>query len=333
MDMFTVDCHSDILCDIHPRRVLGERQVLEGFWVPKMRKGRIDVRVLAIYNDPQYIPELALRRGLDLIATFYEEIDESPSSVLCTSYDDIERAKQTGKIGFVLCMEGSEPMGSDIQLLRIFYALGLRVLSLTHMLRTHLADGAFKSSKGMGQVGGLSELGLEFLEQSQEMGIIIDVSHLNDPSFWDVMKYTKAPVIASHSNCRSLLDHPRNLTDDQIKAVADAGGVIGVNACRGLVGNPDLSCLLDHIDHLVKLGGINHVGMGPDFADYLIQYMSESEKARTSLEGTKPVEGFAGDEDFPQAADALAKRGYSEQDISLVMGENFLRVFKEVLKK
>jgi len=326
------DAHSDILNDIHPRRILGEREVLEKFWVPKMRKGNIDIRVVAIYSDVQYIPELALRRGLDLIATFYEEIEESSSSVLCTTYDDIKKAKERGKIGFILGMEGAEPLGSDIQLLRIFYKLGLRVLGLTHALRTYLADGAFLSTKKAGHLGGLTDVGVSFLEQAQAMGIIIDVSHLNDPSFWDVIKFTKAPVIASHSNCRILCDHPRNLTDEQIKAVADTGGVIGVNACGLFVKPPDLEHLLNHIDHLVKVGSIEHTGLGPDFADYLLQYMTEKERLRIPLEWIKPVDGFTGDEKFSKIADELAKRGYKANDIDLIMGENFVRVFKEVFK-
>jgi membrane dipeptidase len=327
-----VDAHSDILNDIHPRRLLGEREVLEKDWVPRMKKGQIDLRVVAIFSDSAYLPELALRRGLDLIATLYEEIDESPRSVLCTTCDDIRRAKEEGKVGFILGMEGAEPLGSDPQLLRIFYRLGLRILGFTHALRTYLADGSFIFPKKTGHVGGLSDVGIEFLERAQAMGMIIDVSHLNDPSFWDVMQLAKGPLIASHSNCRSLTDHPRNLTDDQIRAVADRGGVIGVNACSLFVENGDFEHLLKHIDHLVKVGGIEHTGLGPDFADYLLKYMTEGERARLPLDGIKPVRGFAGDEDFPKVAEKLAGRGYSENDIDLIMGENFVRVFGDVLR-
>lgn len=327
-----VDAHSDILNDIHPRRLLGEKAVLANYWLPKMKKGQIDLRVVAIYSDSQYLPELALRRGLDLIATLYEEIEESPEAVLCTKYEDILGAKEEGKIGFILGLEGSEPLGCDLQLLRIFHALGLRVLGLTHALRTYIADGSFLTPRKMGQPGGLTDVGVRFLEAAQSLGILIDVSHLNDPGFWDVIKFSKAPVIASHSNCRALLDHPRNLTDEQIKAVADSGGVVGVNACSLFVQPPDLDHLLDHIDHLVKVGGMEHVGLGPDFADYLVQYMTEGERARLPLDGIQPVAGLDGDEDFFKIAEALARRNYSQRQVDLVMGENFLRVFKAVFK-
>jgi membrane dipeptidase len=326
-----VDAHSDILNDIHPRRLAAERGVLEKFWLPKMKEGKIDIRVVAIYSEPQYLPELALRRALDLVATLYQELEESPSSVLCTSGSEVRQAKASGKTGFILGMEGAEPLGSDLQLLPVFHKLGLRILGFTHALRTYLADGAFISGKRAGQVGGLTNVGLDFLELAQSMGILIDVSHLNDPSFWDVMKFTKAPVIASHSNCRALASHPRNLTDEQIKAVAASGGVVGVNACSLFVEPPDLGHLVDHIEHLAKVGGREHVGLGPDFADYLLTYMSEAEKIE--LGGPiQPVQGLPGDESVPRIADELAKRGTNQKDIDLIMGENFARVFDEVLK-
>jgi len=331
----TIDAHSDILNDIHPRRLLGEKGVLEKHWVPKMREGRIDIRVVAIYTEPPLLPELALRHGLDLVASLYEDIAESPSCVLCRTYGDIEKAKQAGKIGLILGLEGAEPLGTDIQLLRIFYELGLRVLGLTHALRTFLADGAYFSTRKAGQLGGLTDVGARFLEEAEKLGIVVDVSHLNDPSFWDVIKFARAPVIASHSNCRALCDHLRNLTDDQIKAVADGGGVVGVNACSLFVNPPDLEHLVDHIGHIVKVGGIEHAGLGPDFADYLLVYMTEVDKASlpsNALNGIKPVQGLPGDEAFPKFAGELARRGYKPREIDLIMGENFGRVFKEILK-
>jgi membrane dipeptidase len=326
------DAHSDILNDIHPRRLLGEKAVLERHWIPKMRAGRIDVRVVAIYTEPPMLPELALRRGLDLVASLYEDIGESPSAVLCKTYGDIERAKQAGKVGLILGMEGAEPLGADIQLLRIFSELGLRVLGLTHALRTYLADGAFFSKRKSGQLGGLTDVGARFLEEAEKLGIVVDVSHLNDPSFWDVVGFAQAPVIASHSNCRALRDHLRNLTDDQIKAVADRGGVVGVNACSAFVEPPEFPRLVDHIEHIVKVGGIEHAGLGPDFADYLLVYMTEVDKASMPLDGVMPVRGLPGDEAFWKFAEELGKRGYKSREIDLIMGENFARVFKSILK-
>ncbi len=209
---------------------------------------------------------------------------------------------------------------------------GLRVLGLTHALRTFLADGAYFSTRKAGQLGGLTDVGACFLEEAEKLGIVVDVSHLNDPSFWDVIKFARAPVIASHSNCRTLCDHLRNLTDDQIKAVADGGGVVGVNACSVFVDPPDFEHLVDHLEHIVKVGGVEHAGLGPDFADYLLIHMTEVEKASLPLDGVMPVQGLPGDEAFSRFAEELARRGYKPAEIDLIMGENFARVFKSVLK-
>ncbi|MGH7535030.1 MAG: dipeptidase, partial [Gemmatimonadales bacterium] len=248
-----VDAHSDLLSDILGRRAAGQTGALNSIWLPAMAAGGIDVRVAAIYNSPQYLPELALRRALDQVAAFLDELEAAPGAALCRSHDDTLRATAEGKRGFILGMEGAEPLGADIGLLRIFHRLGVRVLGITHALRNYAADGAFFEPKRTGQVGGLSDFGVELVERAQAMGMLLDVSHLNDPAFWDVVKLSRGPIVASHSNCRALRDHPRNLTDEQIKAVADTGGVIGINSINRFVEPPDLPHLLDHVDHLVNV--------------------------------------------------------------------------------
>ena len=327
-----VDAHSDMLSDLLGQRALGETGVLQKTWVPGMKEGGIDLRVAAMFSSPQYLPELALRRALDQVAALLAELEGSPNACLCTTYADILQAKAEGKRGFILGMEGVEPLGADLGLLRIFYALGLRVMGLTHALRNYAADGAFFDPKKTGQVGGLSDFGVSLVEQAQAMGIVIDVSHLNDPGFWDVIKFATGPIIASHSNCRVLRDHPRNLTDEQIKAVADTGGVIGINAASLFTEPPDLPHLMDHLDHLVKVAGRDHVGLGLDFCNYLLQYKTELEKARMRPRGYLPVEGLDGDRDVPMIPAILAERGYPPDTIDMIMGENFLRVFRSVLK-
>ena len=327
-----IDAHSDMLNDLLGQRTLGETGILETTWVPGMKEGGIDLRIAAIFSSPQYLPELGLRRALDQVAALLAELDGSANARLCTAYADILRAKAEGKRGLILGMEGVEPLGSDLTLLRVFYALGLRVMGLTHALRNYAADGAFFDPKKTGQVGGLSDFGVSLVEQAQVMGIVIDVSHLNDPGFWDVIKLATGPIIALHSNCRALRDHPRNLTDEQIKAVAATGGVIGINAASLFTEPPDLSHLMDHLDHLVKVAGREHVGLGLDFCDYLLQYRTELERARMRPRRMRPVEGLSGDRDVPKIPAILAERGYPPETIDLIMGENFLRVFKAVLK-
>jgi membrane dipeptidase len=330
---FLIDAHSDLLNDVLPKRNLGRKAVIEHDWLPGMRKGGIDIRVAALYSDIEYIPELALRRALDMIAALFIEIEESSGIVLCKTCNDIKKVKNSGMIGFILGMEGAEPLGRDILLLRIFYALGLRVLGLTHALRNYAADPASIVLTKGGQAGGLTDFGLLVVQEANKLGIVIDVSHLNDHSFWDVLESSTAPVIASHSNSRTVFNHPRGLSDDQIRAIAEKGGVIGINACSTLVSgekNVSIDHLLDHLDHIVKIGGIESAGLGPDFCDYVWKYASESERARLPYVG--PVHDLSGDQDIPSLIKAMRDRGYGPQEIELIAGKNFLRVFEKVWK-
>lgn len=334
--LFLMDGHSDILNAVLPERNAGfasRKGVLEQDWIPKMRKGGIAARVLAIYSYKDYMPELALRRGLDQVAALYAEVEESPGAALCTSVADLKCANEKGQVGFVLGMEGCEPLGQDIHLLRIFYELGLRVLGLTHIFRTYAADPSFALGvPKTGAVGGLSPFGVQLVEACNKLGIVNDVSHLNDPGFWDVLEFSKQPVIASHSNCRSLYDSPRNLTDEQIKALADKGGVIGLNAITHIVGEPGATVeqLIDHLDHIVKIGGIESVGLGFDFADYLPKYLGEADRKR--IPDLSAVRGLANDEEVPNLLEGLSRRGYKDGEIELIAGKNLLRVFGEVWK-
>lgn len=328
-----IDGHSDMLNDVLPKRNLGRKNVIEEDWLPEMRKGGIDVRVAAVFNESEYVPELALRRGLDLVSVLLEEIEESEDLVLCTTCDDIRRAGENGRTGFILGMEGTEPLGMDLHLLRVFHALGLRILGLTHGLRNYAADPAQLTPAETGRAGGLSSFGVRLVEEADRLGVLIDLSHISDTGFWDVIDRAGQPVIASHSNARALLDRPRGLTDKQIKAVSGSGGVIGINACAVLVGRSEestLEQLIAHLDHIVKAGGIECVGLGLDFADYLTKYFNPEAAARYPYMG--PVQGLSGDAEVPKITEELLKRGYSDSDIELILGKNFLRVFEKVWK-
>jgi membrane dipeptidase len=331
MMAIVVDAHSDILSDVLGRRAAGQTGVLNTIWIPAMDSGGIDVRVLALYSSPPYLPEMALRRALDEVAALYAEVEESPRAVLCTTHAEIVQAAREGKKAFILGMEGAEPLGSDVGLLRIFHTLGVRVLGMTHALRNYAADGAFFTPKRTGLVGGLSDFGVELVEKAQAMGMLLDVSHINDPGFWDVVKFSRAPIIASHSNCRALRDHPRNITDDQIKAVADSGGVVGINSINLFVETWDLPHLIDHVHHIVKIAGREHVGLGLDFCHYLLEHKGAVERSGMRKGACLSVDGLDSDADVPKIPSLLAERGYPPDTIDMIMGENFLRVFRAVL--
>ena len=178
-----VDAHSDILSDILGRRAAGQTEILNSTWLPAMDSGGIDVRVLALYSSPEYLPEMALRRALDEISALYAELDASPRAVLCRTHAEVLEAKRADKKGFILGMEGAEPLGADPGLLRIFHTLGVRVVGVTHAARNYAGDGAFLVPKRTGTVGGLSDFGVELVQQTQAIGILMDISHLNDPGF------------------------------------------------------------------------------------------------------------------------------------------------------
>jgi len=334
-----VDAHSDILpYDVWWQHRLDRKGVIEKDWVPRMKKGGIDTRVTVIFDEGEWHPELALKNGLDQAVIWNKEFDESPSIARITKFDDIEKAKKDGKIGLILGMEGAEFLSNDINLLQVFYALGLRMLTLTHAFRNYVGDGAhFLPPQREGNVGGITDFGVEVIEGCNKLGIVIDVSHINDPGFWDVMKFSKAPIVASHSNCRALANHPRNLTDDQIKAIIDNDGVIGMITCNALVDdeaeNWDLEHYLNHVDHIVKLGGIRNLGLGFDMNAYIWRYfIYPKEEVEYQFPNLDSVKGLTKDEEVPNLTEGLMKRGYSDEEIELILGKNFLRVFKEVWK-
>ena len=333
---FFVDAHSDLLLDVYRKRNFGRKSVIEEDWVPAMKRAGINLRLAAVYVDSALQPEMALKRALQKVYAFHAEMDESPSICICQNYEDIVKLTKNDKIGFMLTLEGAEPLVNDINLLDIFYKLGLRGLGLTHSQRNLAADGTPYYPGKANRLGGLSEFGIELVKRASHLGMFMDVSHLNDPGFWDVMEWFNGPVIASHSNCRSLCDHTRNLTDDQIKAIADKGGVIGL---LHLCFDPKkktrtVAHLLAHLDHIVNLVGVEHVGLGFDFYDYLIEALSKDELKQwpEQLWNTLPTDDLTKDEEIPGVEKGLIARGYKSADIELILGKNFLRVFKELLK-
>ncbi|MBN1224445.1 MAG: dipeptidase [Candidatus Aminicenantes bacterium] len=330
-----VDVHSDFLMDVVEKKSSGRKSVIEEDWVPGMRRAGINLRVAAVYVDEKFVPDMALRRAMQLVSALLSEERESPSIRLCRSYADIEESQAEDKIGLILALEGVEPLLNDIRLLPVFHALGLRVMSLTHSRRNFAADGAPFFPEKAGTLGGLTEFGSRLVREAQDLGILIDVTHINDTGFWEVMDIIKGPVIATHSNCRSLCDHPRNFTDDMIKAVAERGGVIGLlHYCFGSLDgkNQTIAHYCDHLEHMVEVAGIEHVGFGFDFCEYLMQYLSQEEYDRLPVIITDKLaqNDLTKDEDIPRLIAGLKERGFKDEEIALIQGGNFLRLFKDV---
>ncbi|PLR95760.1 dipeptidase [Bacillus sp. T33-2] len=325
----TLDGHFDLLMDVALQREKGRRKVIETDYLPRFKEGGVNVIIAAIFVDSSFLPEMALRKALSQISALHEEVRESPDSLMiCRDSKDMQAARESGKVGFLLSLEGTEPIGTDITLLRIFYELGVRNLGLVWSRRNAVGDGSHFSPVREGRKGGITSFGIKLIEEAESLGMTIDVTHLNDEGFWDVIEVAKRPVIASHSNSRVLADTMRNLTDDQIKAIAATGGVIGLNAVNMMVSledeNSNLERYIDHIDYIVSLAGINHVGLGLDLCDDFMKYVSAEDLAGMPR---RPFDIIAGHQEMPRIAEGLAKRGYSDDDIAKILGRNFLNIF------
>lgn len=292
---------------------MGVRSDLGHVDLPRLREGGVDCQVFALSSARDRTPPYALRTALDMIDVFYRECERNLGAVQPVyNHDDILEAAEAGRVAAMLSIEGADVIEGRISMLSVFHRLGVRMVGLVHSLRNLLADGVGDARTG----GGLSELGVQAVEELDRLGMIIDVSHINDRGFWDVLDIAKGPIIASHSNSRAVCAHPRNMTDDMIKALAERGGVLGMNFAPSFVHptNPCVSTLVDHIDHIFDLVGSDHVGLGSDF---------------DGIPST-PV-GLEDVTRMPNITEELIERGYGQEDLKKILGLNHLRVIKKVI--
>jgi membrane dipeptidase len=342
-EAIVVAAHTDIIgADVDYHRIAGKRAVFEERHVPILRKGGVTVFLDHLGGDSRYafLPATSLtttpmRRVMRMIDHAHREAEESSSIILVDTVEDIHRAKREGKIAMVLCLEGASPLEDDVAYLRNLHRLGLRSLGLTHNWRNQLADGVLERSGG-----GLTHFGVEVVRECNRLGVIVDVSHLSDRGLEDVLAVSQKPIIASHSNCKAIRPHVRNLADAQIRGIAERGGVIGVHALNTLVGDtpqPPLSELLRHIQHLANVGGIDCVGLGPDLLENwqedIFKAVTEGAPSFLSVPVKKmsysyPV-GMSSLGDTPNITRGLVELGWKRDDILKVLGGNFMRLFAE----
>lgn len=309
-----VDAHCDTLTAmLEQNRRLGEFSLRGHLDLPRLKAGGIKVQFFAAFISPEF-KKFALRRALDLIDLYYQEIEANNKDIIhVENLREIDKALASGKIASLLSVEGGEALECSLGVLRVLYRLGVRSLTLTWNDRNDLGNGVFKSRTN----GGLTPFGVAVVEELNYLGMLVDVSHLSEKGFWDVVKVSKQPVIASHSNCRALCENPRNLSDKQIKALAEKGGVVGINYVPSFLGGkePSVKEVLDHIGHAVSVGGVECVGLGSDFdgTDMLPSGLGDCSKISVITRG-------------------LIERGYSDSAIKKILGGNFLRVIGQVLK-
>jgi len=326
-----VDLHHDIAMDVLARREAGEHGVLRKIWVPRLREAGIKVQVFPIFIDSAFLPEMALRREIALVNHLLEEIDDNPDEItLVRDYQDIQHALAAGRIAAVLALEGAEAIDPEFNVLGLLFRCGLRMLSLTWNRRTLFADGA---SSGSGS-GGLTPLGAELVRKLESLKIVVDVSHLSEGSFWKLLEIAEKPLIASHSSARAICNHVRNLTDDQVKAIAERRGVVGIFIHPAVIdpSHPTISRVVDHIDQLVAVAGIDHVAVGTDFIADLtgIEHTPTKEWNMTKEVAFSRIDGLSEITQLPNLTHELLIRGYEPEGIRKILGENTIRVFREI---
>ena len=329
--------------------------------VPRMRQGHVTGVFLSIWTDAvRYTPPESIRRALEQIDVVRRAVAQHPAELeLATTADQILAAKKRGQIAILMGVEGGHMIDSDLAVLRTYFDLGVRYMTLTHTEHTPWAD----TSSHPPAHNGLTDFGRQVVREMNRLGMMVDISHVADKTFWDAIATTKAPIIASHSSARALVDAPRNMTDEMLRAVSKNGGVVQVNFYSGFddanfrkameaqakdqaaaiqkymdqlkadgkpvnyvevdrierewmakIPRPPFKSLIDHIDHIAKVAGIDHVGLGSDF---------------DGVSGATP-QGIDSAADLPKITQSLLDRGYSAEDIRKILGGNLMRVFREV---
>ncbi len=311
------DAHSDLLLDVLLHRERGKVDFMEKVILRDMRSASIRFRVLAVWIEEFYLPELALRRALDMISAFYQESMRTDDFMLISDSRGFERSFEQDKVGFVLALEGAEPIYRDLNLLYIFYELGVRVITLTWNNRNYVADGI-----KVGGGGGLTSFGKELIKVMNELKMVVDVSHLSEKGFWDVVELAEN-VMASHSNAFSLCSHPRNLKDDQIKALAEKGGIIGITAVPHFLrdgGEASVGDYVRHIEYVAEMVGLDNVAVGFDFVDHI-----------PGIED-KFVDGLEGDRSVSKLGVLLEDSGFASEGVDKILGKNLLGFFSKAFE-
>lgn len=327
--MKIVDMHCDTIGEIFYRKNQGETICLEdnGLHIDlkRMREGDYLLQNFALFVHLKRVedPFAYCMRMLDC---FYEQIEQYPDAIgVVRTYQDIEENQKKGKMSALLTIEEGGVCRGDLALLRDFYRLGVRMMTMTWNFENELAYPNrmdLKTGKAIPETeNGLKEKGIAFIEEMERLGMIVDVSHMGDAGIYDVLRHAKKPFVASHSNARAVCSHPRNLTDDMIRAIAERGGVIGMNFCASFLDEKEdekqcfgsVERLIAHMRHMKQVGGIDCIGLGTDF------------------DGIGSNIEILGAGKMPVLVREMEKAGFSTEEIEKICYKNVLRLYKELL--
>lgn len=323
------DCHSDLFTDVTVKRLKGEKDIIKNHHLKDLQKGGLIGGIYVIWIDPPHdkCPE---DRAKQIIESLTEEIKNNSDIINQVKvFSDFEKGLKEGKLNILVGMEGLSHIGEDVDKLHYLHdVVGARHASLTWNEQNALATGAAGDP-----TRGLTEAGKRAVKKLEELKMLVDVSHANEKSFWDIMDVATGPVIASHSNAKHFSSHRRNLTDDQIKAIAQSGGIIGMNGYKEFVDDKDpesasVKTLVDHVDYIANLVGIEHIACGFDYsgfidADCLAAFSTDTENPN--------VHGLKVFEDTPNLIKELENRGYTKDEIDKIAYKNAFRVIKQVI--
>jgi membrane dipeptidase len=312
--MIYFDAHCDTILEIHLKKcdLMKNNCHVD---LTRLKKAGKYIQTFAVFIDPDECKSMEFQRAVEMIDTFFqmEEKYKDHFSV-CRNYDEIISTLGQGKTAALLSIENGGALQWRLSNLRTFYRLGVRSICLTWNNRNEIADGVGDSDGG----GGLSPFGRLVVEEMNKLGMIIDVSHISEKGFYDVMEASRNPVIASHSNAKAICCHTRNLTDKQILAIKSKGGVAGVNFCPEFLndaGRASIDDVIRHIEYICSLAGPEYVGLGADF---------------DGIDSTP--EGIDGVQDIHKVIERLAALNYPQKTIEDIAGGNFLRVVKSVTR-
>jgi membrane dipeptidase len=327
-----IDLHFDLPMDLYEKR--DRRNVLATEFLPDLKAGKTGVVGAAIYIEDRYLPNDALRVALGQIARLYAETQACPEFAICKSYREIQNVLKKERVGLLITMEGAEPLGTDLNLLRVFYELGVRSMGLTHARSNEAGHGGIFASKGSSQEG-LTGFGRDLVKECEQLGVIIDLSHINAAGFKDILSLTTKPPIVSHTNVRRYYDIERNISDEQIKMIGERQGVIGINS---VLISPEenqttLDRYVDHIEHVANLIGIDGVGIGFDFFEFIYSQWPEAAKNELAEKLTTPhfIPNLRNHSETRNLTQKLIERGFTDRQIEKVLRRNWLRIFKNWL--
>jgi membrane dipeptidase len=357
-----VDTHDDTTqLMLDPKFDLGARQSMGSIDIPRMREGGLGAIFFSIWIPSKVTGPTAVQKALQQIDAVREQVRKYPKDlVLATTAEQIRQAHKNGKIAALMGVEGGHMINSDLGVLRKYAGLGVRYMTLTHSGNDEWAD----SSTDKAVHNGLTDFGKDVVREMNRLGVMVDISHASDKTFHDALEVSRAPLLASHSSCRAICDAPRNMTDQMMKDLAAKGGVIQINyhvgflsqefrnaekadpkineaiaeevtkrcggdanegcmliegdritreyVAKGILPRVDYTKIIEHIDHAVKVAGLDHVGLGSDFDGANMPYGMEDASM------------------LPKITEALLKKGYSDSDVKKILGENTLRLMRDV---